>query len=126
MNEIYPRSSAVSYIYLGVEFYLLGRFAFNNHLIPTAAIMFHHSIERLLLSELAVGKTRKEMQSRYKDHRLSRYWRDYKELASVKNSEALDEIVERLDQAMKLRFLELDSIGVVFMEKQSSIPTMSN
>jgi hypothetical protein len=125
MQEIYTSHSTVPYFYLGFEFYLLGRIAFHKQLITSAAVMFHHAVERLLLAQVAVGKTRSELKQRYRDHKLDKHWEDYKSVMNISGKHKLDGVVKRLNSAVDLRFIDLSTKSIVFMPTRESIDTMA-
>ncbi len=126
MQETYSRHSTVPFFYLGVEFYLLGRIAFHKQLITSAAVLFHHAVERLLLAELAVGKTKSELKKRYKNHKLDKYWEDYKNAKNITGKHDLDGVIKRLNNAVDLRFVNLETKSIVFMPTRESISTMTS
>lgn len=126
MQETYTSHSAVPFFYLGVEFYLLGRIAFHKRLINSAAVLFHHAVERLLLAELAVGKTRKELKQRYKNHMLDKYWEDFKSAKNIADKHELDGVIKRLNDAVDLRFVSLDNTSIAFMPTRESISKMTS
>lgn len=126
MQETYTRHSTIPFFYLGVEFYLLGRIAFHKRLINSAAVLFHHAVERLLLAELAVGKTRKELKQRYKNHMLGKYWEDFKSAKNITGKHELDGVIKRLNDAVDLRFVSLDNTSIAFMPTRESISKMTS
>lgn len=126
MEEKYTKLSTVSFFYLGIEFYLLGRIAFHKQLINAAAVLFHHAVERLLLAEVAVGKTKKELKQRYKNHKLLLYWTDFKEVKDITGKNNLDGVIKRFNDAVDLRFVSLETTSIVFMPTRESISKMTS
>lgn len=115
MKNIFDRSATYAFYHLAFEFYLLGRIAFDKKMVTSSTILFHHAIERLLLAELAVGKTRKYLQNRYKNHLLQRYWDDFKTTMNISGRHELDGVIKRLNNAVDLRFVSLDGSSIAFM-----------
>ena len=126
MEKTYTQYSTVPYFYLGVEFYLLGRIAFHKQLITSSAVLFHHAIERLLLAALVNGKTKKYLKQRYKDHKLDRYWKDFKSNMNFPEKHELDDVIKRLNNAVDLRFVSLETNSIVFMPSRESVSKMSS
>ncbi|NCQ65601.1 MAG: hypothetical protein AUJ41_01400 [Candidatus Pacebacteria bacterium CG1_02_43_31] len=105
--------------YLGIEYYLAARATFPMQL-TASAVLFHHAIERFLLSELMPGKSQVELKKLYGNHSLEKHWADFKQRKNLPKKHELDDIV-RSFETFDLRFLNFDKTEVRFVSYRKDL-----
>ena len=105
--------------YLGFEYYLAARITFPLQLVASA-VLFHHAIERFLLSELIPGKSEIDLKKLYGKHSLERHWADFKSSKQLPNKHKLDKIVKSFE-TFDLRFLRQDKSLIRFRLDRTNI-----
>jgi hypothetical protein len=88
---------------LGVEYYVVARFAALARMMPLAGNQYHHAIEMLLKGQLAKTLPIAVLKKKY-SHNLKRTWKKFKKLFPAEDLSPFDDLLSRLNRFERLRY----------------------
>ena len=89
---------------LGIDYYVVGRFAALSGIFPVAGNQLHHAVEMLLKGALI--RTRGLREVRKYSHDLSRLWDDFKSQIAGAGADAFDLAIRDLHKFEGIRYLD--------------------
>jgi len=87
---------------LGMQYYLVGRFAAFSSLTPVTGNLFHHAIEMLMKSVLSQSLSLPELKQF--GHDLKKIWRQVKCTHPIDNADDLDRTIVEIDRFERIRY----------------------
>src|SRR5437763_7503350 len=95
--------SSLTYTELGLQYYIAGRFAALNGLVPVAGNLFHHAIEMVLKAGLLTILTEDQLKCQF-GHNLTKLWDSFKDLTQSQALSAFGDVIQELDRWEDLRY----------------------